>query len=416
MRDRWTPLGWVVVLCVAVSALIPDMGFYKPLGTDDVLPLVATLLGAFILMVRPLPDPGPVVMVMMGLFALGILSNIFVPDYFLMRALVRGPARAGMYLIFILGYASVVEGMNARKVLVACSLCALIEALFGLGAFLLNYSGPWQVGVYFTEEPSQSLAGTGRGRIVGTFNTSNGQGMNFVSAYLMMFVPILFALGRTAKGMARWGWLTGTLIVAAAMLATYTRMSLVALVGGVIVALMILGKIKLIVSVIVGGLLALFMTPGLAQRFLDKNDRIKLYGAAIEAAFDSPWIGHGDIAYLEYIFSTSNRYHTMFGVAGSTPHNSILYAFFRYGIGGAVLSALLLLAPILYFAVQARRRVGPARILALAGVASFVSFALQAQTNNLLDIPKVAFYFFALWVALRVAVTQASAQEAGKLN
>ena len=51
-------------------------------------------------------------------------------------------------------------------------------------------------------EPSQSLAGSGLGRIVGTFNTSNGQGMNFASAYLMIFVPILFALARTAKGKA----------------------------------------------------------------------------------------------------------------------------------------------------------------------------------------------------------------------
>ena len=198
------------------------------------------------------------------------------------------------------------------------------------------------------------------------------------------------------------------------MLATYTRMSIVALLGGLIVALAILGRLKLIGSVIAAGALGVLMTPGLARRFLDKNDRIKLYAASIEAAFDSPWLGHGDTAYLEYIFANSNRYHTMFGVAGSTPHNSILYAFFRYGIGGALLSALLLAVPILYFAVQVRRLTGKARILALAGVATFVSFALQAQTNNLLDIPKVTFYFFALWVGLRFAVIQASKQEAGK--
>lgn len=416
MTDRLTPLSWVVVCCVAVSALVPDIGYYSPVGSDDCLPLVATLLGAFILMKRPLPDPGPVVMVMIGLFALGILANIFVPDYFLFKALVRGPARAGMYLIFVLGYSAVVENLDARKVLVVCALCALVEAIFGLSAFFLNYSGPWHVGVYFTEEPSQSLAGSGRGRIVGTFNTSNGQGMNFVSAYLMMFVPVLFALGQTAKGWARRGWLLASLITAVAMLATYTRMSLVALLGGLIVALALLGRLKLIGSVVAAGLLGVFMTPGLAQRFLDKNDRFKLYAASIQAAFDSPWLGHGDTAYLEYIFATSNRYHTMFGVAGSTPHNSILYAFFRYGISGAILTALLLVVPILYFAVQVRRQTGNARILALAGVAAFVSFALQAQTNNLLDIPKVAFYFFALWVGLRVAIAQASKQEAGKLS
>ena len=39
------------------------------------------------------------------------------------------------------------------------------------------------------------------------------------------------------------------------------------------------------------------------------------------------------------------------------------------------------------------------------------SFALQAQTNNLLDIPKVAFYFFALWVGLRVVIKQTARSE-----
>ena len=52
-----------------------------------------------------------------------------------------------------------------------------------------------------------------------------------------------------------------------------------------------------------------------------------------------------------------------------------------------------------------------ARVFALAGLASFVSFALQAQTNNLLDIPKVAFYFFALWVVLRVVIKQTARSE-----
>ena len=408
MTDRLTSLSWMVVLFVAASALIPDMGFHSPVGTDDILPLLATLVGSAILLLRPLPDPGPMVITLVLLVALSICANIFVPEHLLFRALIRGPARIGMYLIFVLAFSAVVEGLDARKVLVACGLCAVVEAAFGLGAFIFNYTGPWHGGVYFTEEPTQSLAGSGLGRIVGTFNTSNGQGMNFVSAYLMIFVPILFALGRTTRGTARLGWYIATALVAAAMLATYTRMSIVALFGGVVVALAVAGHLRLIAAAAVGGGLGLMMIPGLAQRFLDKNDRIRLYAAAWDATMDSPWLGHGDISYLEFIFELANRYHTMFGVAGSTPHNSILYAFFRYGIGGAILTAMVMVVPILYFMVQARRYDGPARVFAWAGVASFVSFALQAQTNNLLDIPKVTFYFFALWVALRVVIRQTS--------
>ena len=172
MTDRLTSLSWLVVIAVAASALIPDMGFHTPVGTDDVLPLLATLVGASVLLLRPLPDPGPMVLTLIALAVLALCANILVPEHLLFRALIRGPARIGMYLVFVLGYSSVVEGMNARRVLVACGLCAVVEAVFGLGAFIFNYHGPWNVGVYFTREPSQSLAGSGLGRIVGTFNTS----------------------------------------------------------------------------------------------------------------------------------------------------------------------------------------------------------------------------------------------------
>lgn len=409
-------VSWFIVGCVGTSALVPDIGFHTPIGSDDILPVVATVLGGAYFLFKPMPNMGPVVLLLLALLALGILSNIFVPEHLLVRALVRGPVRVAFYLIFVLGFISVIEELNGQKVLAFCAFCALIEALFGLSAFFLDYIGPWNVGVYFTEEPSQSLAGTGWGRIVGTFNTWNGQGMNFVSGYLMIFVPVLLALGFSQQGLKRVAWLGAGLLVATAMLLTYTRMSLVAGVLGAVAAFMVMGKPKVVVSVVISGLLGIFLTPGLAQRFLDKNDRIKLYAASIDAALQSPWLGHGDIAYLEYIFATSNRYHTMFGIAGSTPHNSILYAFFRYGIGGAILTGLLLLAPILYFAYQARTTHGTARIFSLSGVAAFVSFALQSQTNNLLDVPKVAFYFFVLWVVLRKVIDEASTLGAEKTS
>ena len=185
--------------------------------------------------------------------------------------------------------------------------------------------------------------------------------MNFVSAYLMIFLsPVLFALGRTARGMSRVGWYIATGLVTAAMLATYTRMSIVALFGGVVVALAVAGHLRLIVVAAVGGGLGLMMIPGLVQRFLDKNDRIRLYAAAWDATMESPWLGHGDVNYLEFIFELANRYHTMFGVAGSSPPQFHSLRFFRYGIGGAILTAMVMVVPILYFMVQARRSDGPA--------------------------------------------------------
>ena len=78
MTDRLTSLSWLVVIAVAASALISDMGFHTPVGTDDVLPLLATLVGAGVLLMRPLPDPGPMVLTLIALLALAVCANILV--------------------------------------------------------------------------------------------------------------------------------------------------------------------------------------------------------------------------------------------------------------------------------------------------------------------------------------------------
>ena len=153
MMHRMTFLSWVVVISVAASALIPDMGFHSPVSTDDVLPVLATLVGLAVLLLRPLPDPGPMVLVLIALMALAVCANIFVPEHLLLRALFDGPARIAMYLVFILCYGSVVEGMDAHKVLVVFGICAVIEAVFGLGSFFFNCAGPWRNRIYFTHKP-----------------------------------------------------------------------------------------------------------------------------------------------------------------------------------------------------------------------------------------------------------------------
>ena len=160
MTDRLTSLSWIVVLLVAASALIPDMGFHSPVGTDDVLPLLATLIGSVILLLRPLPDPGPMVitLVLFGC-SINLRQHLCAGALALAGVGTEDLPESPCIWYFVLAYSAVVEGLDARKVLVACGVCAVIEAVFGLGAFLLNYRGPWYVGVYFTKGANAESCG-----------------------------------------------------------------------------------------------------------------------------------------------------------------------------------------------------------------------------------------------------------------
>ena len=240
------------------------MGFHSPVSTDDVLPVLATLVGLAVLLLRPLPDPGPMVLVLIALMALAVCANIFVPEHLLLRALVRGPARIAMYLVFILGYGSVVEGMDARKVLVACGICAVIEAVFGLGSFFFNYAGPWKIGVYLRETDSE-FGWFWIGAHCWNLQHIQRTGNEFCLGLFDDFRSHSFRSRSDRSGAARVGWYMATALVAAAMLATYTRMSIVALFGGVVVALAIAGHLKMIVGAAATGFVGLMMVPGLAR-------------------------------------------------------------------------------------------------------------------------------------------------------
>ena len=69
----------------------------------------------------------------------------------------------------------------------------------------------------------------------------------------------------------------------------------------------------MILGAAAGGLFGLLMTPGWLSDFSTKTTESDSTPRPWMQHLKVPWLGHGDINYLEFIFDTSNRYHTMFG-------------------------------------------------------------------------------------------------------
>jgi hypothetical protein len=115
-------------------------------------------------------------------------------------------------------------------------------------------------------------------------------------------------------------------------------------------------------------------------------------------------VGHGDIHYNTYLAARVDAMHTPYGVATTTPHNSLALAWFRYGVLGPLVTASILFGAPLWLAGRAVRRRGDARVLALGGLVAFTAFAAQSFSNNLLEVPQVAVHYWAVWALLSAAV------------
>jgi hypothetical protein len=195
-----------------------------------------------------------------------------------------------------------------------------------------------------------------------------------------------------------------------ALCLTFTRATLVALLAGALVAVA-QGRPRHAVVVAVIALAVVWSRPELWGRFAsDQQDRAALTWAAVAMGAEAPFVGHGDIHYNSYLWADVARMRTPFGVATTTPHNSLALGFFRYGIFGALLTAAVLLWPVVWFWRRAKATAGwadgEARVFALAGVCAFVAFALQSLSNNLLEVPKIGVFFWALLPLLQGAATQ----------
>ncbi len=401
---RWNAVAAFTVLSIlALSALVPYRPFIGPLSVDESLPVVALgLAGVWIWNWQALRMDALSPLLLLLVF-MGVLSNIFMlRDVDLSFSIfLRGPGRMFFYMVLLFVVRAGSRQLRAETGLKLLFIIAFVEACIGLVALGADYVGDFGVGVFHTIDPRSPLCASGQGRIVGTFNLDNGKGMNGLAAYFALMLPLGAVWWENKR--ARLFVLLAQGVIGVALLLTYTRATVAALVLGTVVMLLVAGLGRYLLRFFVSGvLLSIPLWPTVVRRFSEGTDRLALVAAALHMGGERPFLGHGDIHYTAHLFSRSDYFMTLFGAATASPHNSIALGFFRYGVWGSLLLSFLLLLPIGLCIRMARRLRGVTphafqRRVALMGVLAFTAFAAQSLSNNLLEVPKVAVFFFLLW-------------------
>jgi O-antigen ligase len=375
------PGAWGI-LVMAMSPLVPArLGpSWAGISLDDVPLLLGTALALWSVVksegwgriLHPIATP-------LWLFALWNGISVLAGGSVTAAEVTRGMGRWALFaLAFSLLLRLARRGM-ANTMLLALIAIGLVEALFGLWAYLVD----WAV---LSDEKAhliglemwrwyQPLFGEVPGRISGTLGVSS----NFFGA--LMLVPVFLTVSLIARSDDRSQWLPLVPVAAAVffgLVLTYTRASQIALLAAMVVFLALVWRWRvagLVVSLIVA---ALVLTPSLSRFVAEANDRAELTEQALARIAESPITGAG-----------SGNFVNRTDILIATPHNSFLLAASETGIVGGALLVVGAVLPGLYVGWEAiaRRRRDPL----IVGIAvSMLAFGIQTFSNSLLHIPTVA--------------------------
>ena len=433
----WRPAAGLGLLIA--SPVIPYVPIAAGFSLDDILPILGLLFLAVdtdwgrLRHVRPdgplmgLLLVGSVLLVVAGLVS-SVANATGVND--LLAMLMRGPGRY-VFLAAIAILAAVVDPPEQRQRFVALGLAGLgaAEAAFGLMAFFLPLGG---IGLQPTRKFSV-LYFEVPGRIAGTLGISP----NFIGAIFLITIIVTVGLAIDARvGRHRlWLWIAA-LVQVMALTLTFTRASLGLMLVGVAVLLLVRGRIRFIVPVLLVVALGFATTPPRAiepttpggdpgdpgtrppvavERLTsDVPDRVALWASALFLMVDHPITGVGPGRTREVAVANPDRYvKTPYGTAATTAHNTILLAGAEAGIVGALgaflVNAMLSLAA-LRILVRGRRRDAPAIIT--AGAVAALTYLIQGMFNNLFSVAAPAIIFAVLVGAFVLGVVPVRARAA----
>lgn len=447
--NKWTlllaPLIWLFVawcssialpqrfvVLVAATVLVPRYPLALGVSADDVLPLAAALSGIVLLSRWGWPRLPRIIE---GAFAAWLIGGIA-------SALANGNTVGGVvklaapsvgrpvfWFIFMMTAAAIAGRLGLRTFIIPIAAVAVIQAVLSIAAYtrcteihLGQVSHPDNEAVWESRRPLgvEQGAGTnvGQQRIRCRATGTLGQSSNFLAAYLATSLPVVGAAALAASGRKRWLWAAGALAVAAAIVLTFTRASLIATVAGLVVTLLIAAPRRTITVVGAGLVLAVLASlavPQVRTRFTEgESDRKALWYSGWLVFKDHPLFGVGYGNYTDVQRANPKYINTKFGEPTSTPHNGFI------GIaaeGGALQAGavLVLAGAIVVFGVRAGRAVRSGRDAATGGAAGGASgFLVQNMTNTLLLVPAVATYFWVLGGALCGAASQ-PAEQSGQL-
>lgn len=404
-RPTKSRLGAAFFVLLALTPNIPYIKFSSVgLALNDFPPILAVICGMLAVATRyrrgeTLPvTPIALFTGQIALIALcSAIANGLVPNDFL-----AGPTRwietsLIIGLAFILGSDRDLRSMFLRVAVLA----AAVDALFGLGAWIVGYTGPYYLGIQ-NFESYQVLYGVFPGRITGTLGLpSNGSGALFS---LMLPIAAGYALGAKDRA-SRWRWLAVTALFAVALVLTFSRVPLVLGVVAVVVLLAIRLKPSVALSAAVAFVVIVLASP-LRDRFAgDDNDRLRLWAAAVNMIRDNPFFGVGPDQY----FDALPRYAvTRFGVANNTAHNSVLEAAATLGIFAGILLTVAIVCSLAWLPTAAR--LGRSRPEVFAAWLGLFGFVIASFTINYFFWPQLGILY---WV-MALSLSRWSADEATK--
>lgn len=391
--------SWILLAC---SVWLPEIPVWGPIAIDEMVTLVAVVLGVFACLANKRCEFEPLAVLLFGLFVLSCLSNVATQSTDVAIWL-RGPGRHLFYVVLLIVLYSNRNLFSSRDALTILCAAAVVEALGGVVMYLLNYQGPYGVGVFSLQHTIDLQTGDDANRFLGerlvaSFNLTDGRGMNHLAAYLSLFFWPALAISLQERPIRRLLGLMACGFILIAILLTYTRSILVAWTISVSLVLFASSWRRWAVVAVAGFGMVIVLVPGFLERFtFEQNDRLALVRAALHMASERPWLGFGDGNYLNWLFSRSDYFNTLWGVATTTPHNSVVLNVFRYGIVGGMLSLLVLFLPIYWLLTRSKLS---DKWMMGAGLVSFLSFFIQSFSNNLFEVPKVGLFFCLMWIAL----------------
>lgn len=390
-------LGLLGILFMVASPLAPARvgSSVAGIGLDDLPLLVGAALGA-ISVLGAEGIRGLFSWLSLPIYGFAIWNGIVVLAHsgLAIEELTRG---VGRWVLVAIGF-SIALTVSRRPgrgwaVLGGVVLVGLVEALFGLWAYATDWTVESEARAVLIGlerwRDYQLLFGQTPGRITGTLGVSS----NFFGG--LMLIPALLGAGwfqRTKIRLERLAFGAAATAMIFALVLSYTRASLVALVAGGLLAAGLIRRIPFAALLVVVVTATLLTTP-ILDRFSEGNDRSALAERSLDLIGDNPLTGLGSGSFVAEQFDESEPRLI------ATPHNSFLLAAAETGIPGGVIFLVSTALPAAVLLVRVtRRRLDPVLAAVCGGL---LAFGVQALSNNLFHIPGVASFY---WVAAAAAL------------
>ncbi|HVL90998.1 MAG TPA: O-antigen ligase family protein [Actinomycetota bacterium] len=400
----------------AATVLLPRYPLGFGLSVDDLLPSAAAIAGVVLLARWGFPRLPRWMESAFAIWLVAAAASAVVNGQSLGEiARLAGPGvgRPVFWFVFTTTAAAIAGRLGVRAILIPIAAVAIIEAAFSIAAYTVcgeihlgAVSRPENESVWDARRALGVEQGAGtnvgeqriRCRATGTL----GQSSNFLAAFLVTTLPVAAALTlakRQRAGRLRWG--AGTVALAAALVLTFTRASLIAVAIALLVTLLLAAPRRALPVVVIAGLVlgtASLAIPQVKRRLTDSaNDRRALWWSGVAIFKDHPLMGVGFGNYREVQLSDRKYLDTPYGEPTSTAHNGFIAIAAEGGVvqAGAV---LVLAGGILVLGWRASRsaRGTPDAALVAGALGGCAGFLVQNMTNTLLLVPTVATYFWVM--------------------